>query len=173
MSAKKISALIVLVVLLSLAGYFYFVKIKQAKKLSFGVDSIKPNFKTVGELSKSLLTGGNIPVIVKPLISNYSSSKFKLNQIKLDIYSQDEKTLLGSQSMPLANPIELVPNANNTPAILYTFNPAAFANSAGRKLGISEIIGWYQGKPLGVKLKLKGFFVAEGIKLNIDEVITV
>lgn len=154
-------------------GYLYWRKYRQAQKLSFGVDSMTPNIASVADVSKIFLTGANIPVTLKPAINNFSSSTFKIQQLKLDIYSEDGKNLLGSQNLPLNQTAMVKPNSKTVLSLNYSFNPVAFFNSAGRKLGISEIVNWYTGKTIGIKFKLVGFVVAEGIKVPLDQTITI
>jgi hypothetical protein len=171
-SGKNIAVFVFLMILVAV-GYAYWRKYRQAQKLSFGVDGIKPNVSSVADVSKILLTGANIPVTLKPVINNYSPSTFKIQQLKLDIYSEDGKNLLGSQNLPLNSTALVQPNSKTVLSLNYSFNPVAFFNSAGRKLGISELVDWYTGKSIGIKLKLSGFVVAEGIKVNLDQVITI
>ena len=162
---------IVVVILVAISGAYYQLY-QRAQRLGFGVDSIKPNFKT-SDLISIIAGGGSIPTTVTALVKNFSPATFTIKQLQLDIYSEDGKQSFGSQTLPLSAKKTVDPNSNTPIELKYSINPIAFLDSEGKKLGLSDLAKWFTGQKIGVKLLLKGFVVAEGFKVDINEVITI
>jgi hypothetical protein len=167
---KSLVGIIVIVMIAISAAYFQL--FKRAQRLGFGIDSIKPNFKT-SDIISIIAGGGSIPTTVTALIKNFSPATFTIKQMQLDIFSEDGKQSFGSQTLPLSAKKTVDPNSNTPIELKYNINPIAFLDSEGKKLSIQDLAKWFTGQQIGVKLLLKGFVVAEGFKVNINEVITI
>lgn len=106
-------------------------------------------------------------------IGNFSKSTFKINQVSFEVFTQSGE-ILARQKAPLQNPITLQPNQNNIIPIAFTINRYVALSELKKIGGTSSVIANFltDGKH-NLKLNLKGFVVAENIKININQTLNV
>ncbi len=147
-------------------------KVMNLKKLEFSGVSLK--FTKFPKTVIDFLTSDFIArVILK--IQNFSNIDYKIQQSALQIYSK-KNNLITSPVKPLENGISLKANANNEIPIEYSFDYTGLitliqdnglANSVSAAFNV--IKNFLVSKTLGTEIIIKGFVVADGITLNINQ----
>ena len=166
---KRIIGLIVLIALIFLGKKSWGIiqKIRHAKRLKFAVSSVKfPKLNL-----SNLFTDIETKVVL--LLKNFSSSTFNLEQISIEVFSPSGK-LVAEQKTPLKEAFEIKPNKNNELPLTFLIsssNLKALIKEAG---GIANVgANFITTGEYGIPLHLKGFVVADGVTIDIDEQITV
>lgn len=146
---------------------FYYIRLYySAKKLSVTVDS----FKLMSKL-EDILSGFTLRFRLN--LGNYSNSTFVISQIKIDAFTQAD-VALASQKSPLAAPISILPNQNNYPEFDFDFSNSGLANlilGGGNLLQMAQ--NFFVNGKFGMQIKLKGFVVAEGFKVDINQIVNI
>lgn len=154
-------------------AYDLYKKYKNSDRLSLGDMSFKLNEKiTLVGLADGL--DGTAKVQIK----NFSPTSFTVDQVKLGLYTKGG-SLLASQKAPLASPITVPANQNSETKL--DFNIATtgvlklFAESGivPKGASLADLVAAVTALTSlkGVAVKLKGFFVSEGFKVDVDELI--
>lgn len=166
---KKIIAVIIIIalVLVGRKGYGYLTKYRHAQRIKINVDSFR-----FPELNlKSLFT--DIVTEVTLTVGNFSSSIFEIDQISVDVLDETGE-LVAEQKTPLAKAIKIKPNQNNALALTFLISSQHVRQLIKKAGGAINVGARYltSGK-YGIPLTLKGFVVAEGFTIDINEKITV
>lgn len=158
---RKTFLIILIAIILS---YFVWKMAKKglaATQLQFDVDDI--------DLSKLSAFGADSNIAL--LISNYSNEKYTIDNIYVEIYSQDGSVLVGYQKTPLHHSITIAPNAN-TSIDIPVYLKTALISQLMNQLGLDNISTFWQvfqdyfaKGHLGTFLLIKGFAVIKGIKI--------
>jgi hypothetical protein len=122
-----------------------------------------------GKLDTRASSIGNIVVDARIVLSNYSSERIVLNQAKLDVFTVDEENLIGSQSQPLGENLYIEPKANSILNLRFNVNPKNLVDTVSNNTNVTQVINYAFGAKLGKKIKLKGYVIGEGVKVNINE----
>lgn len=167
---KYIAGLMILVLIVIAGSAFTKKAIAAArvKLVGFGVEPAEEL-----KLQKILLTGIKLRIMVE--LSNYSDTALQVEQISIDAFTQ-KGNKLANQTQPLAAPVSLTPNANTTLFVNYQIdytNVLALLKDNGILKNIKDALTILKNivskKEIGTNIKLKGFIVAEGVKVNINE----
>jgi hypothetical protein len=166
---KKMVVLMIVVALILLGkkGYGYVRKFRHSKRLKVGFSGVKfPKLKL-----RSLVS--DVPVSIGLIIGNFSPSVFTISQISIDVFDE-ENNLIAKPQSPLSESIQLDPNQNNTFPLSYFISAQKIKQIITKAGGITTVgTNYLTSGSYGILLKLKGFVVAEGLKIEIDEMITV
>jgi len=152
------------------AIYYYVTKATNASKLKVTVDKIT---FPISLSSVTDLMGGSLIITVNVNIGNYSTVPYTINQISIDAFTE-KGTPVATQLSPLAVPVTISPNANNVIPIQYKIgynNIIALLQDSGilSAPSITDLItNFALTQSIGAKINLKGFVVAESIKVNVD-----
>jgi hypothetical protein len=166
---KRIVLLIILLSLIVLGqkGWDYYTKYRHAKRLKIGVDSVK--------LPKLNLTSlfSEVAAVVYLKITNFSESVFELQQIKIEVYSPNGY-LVAEQTEPLAQTIRIEPNQKNILPLSFLISPTKFKALIKEAGGVVNVGASYltEGN-YGIPLNLRGFVVAEGVTISVNEKLVV
>jgi len=154
----------------------YFKKATQASKISIG--DITPDYSAFNNLKLSNIING-VTLPIKVGIRNFSPEQFSLSQIKIDIYSK-ENSLIAEQTNPMTSPTAITPNGQTFVNLNYKITSLNFIQLLKENGIIPDsfqvadlLTSWEKIQNLvsSMKLNLKGFFEAEGLKINIDQVV--
>lgn len=160
----KIGIGIVLLILLVVGIVYMAMKASAATQLKLGGVGMAVD-KNKNNLTKVL--GGTLPFLVNVDIVNYSSVPLLLNQTSLEIYSQDEKKI-GGQTLPLTKPVQIAPITTTTITLPFEVSIANLVKTF-KDVSFEDWVNYYYtGKPIGKKIKVNGFVIAEAIKVNIN-----
>lgn len=166
---KKIILLPIIVVLIFLGkkGFAKLVKLRNSKRLKIGIDGFNlPKLNLT-----SLFT--SIPVNINLSLNNFSNSTFNIEQIGVDVFSPSGK-LIAEQSNPLREAKQLLPNQNNILPLAFLISSQNFKDLIRETGGVANAgANFLTSGNYGVPIHLKGFVVAEGITIDINEKITV
>jgi len=148
-------------------GFAKIIKFRNAKRLKIGIDSFNlPKLNLT-----SLFT--NIPVNINLSLNNFSKSTFNIEQIGVDVFSPSGK-LIAEQTNPLKEAKQILPNQNNILPLAFLISPQNFKDLIRETGGIANAgANFLTSGNYGVPIHLKGFVVAEGITIDINEKITV
>jgi hypothetical protein len=154
-------------------GWKLYTKYRHSDLLSFGNSS----FKLDEKISITSVIDG-LDGTAKIQVKNFSPSRFKIDQLQAELYTKDN-TLLAEQKEPLKEAIIIEPNANTTIHLKYQIAPTGivslFAESGiiPKGASLAELVAAVGKltKLEGIVVKLKGFYVSEGFKVDIDELI--
>ena len=171
---KQVYIYIAIGLILAGIAYFLLKKGSHARRLYVDVGDMKP----VGtDISAFLGTSFDMKVDVK--LQNYSSSAFNIEQLKIDIYT-DNDVKLASQKEPLSEVYTVEPNANNTLTIDMQASLHGIADILTKSglidntaEAVTRLVDWVTTGNLGLEVKAKGFVVAEGVKININQDVTI
>lgn len=166
---KKIIALIIIIALILVGkkGYGYLTKYRHAKKIKVSVDKFRfPDLKL-----QNLIT--DVLTEVTVIIGNFSSTTFNIEQINIDVLDETGQ-FIAEQKNPLPQAIQLLPNKNNALVLTFLISPQHIRQLIKKAGGAINVGTRYltTGK-YGIPLQLKGFVVAEGFSIDINENITV
>jgi hypothetical protein len=166
---KKIVVLMIIVALILLGkkGYGYVRKFRHSKRLKVGFSGINfPKLKLSNLIS-------DVPVSVGLNIGNFSPSVFTISQISIDVLD-NENNLIAEPQSPLSQSIQLDPNQNNTFPLSYLISTQKIKQIIKKAGGIASVgANYLTSGSYGIPLLLKGFVVAEGLKIEINQSITV
>jgi hypothetical protein len=167
---KRIIVLIIIIVVVIILGKkaaTYVTKYRHAKRLKIRVDDFD-----FPELDlKSLFSDIQAAVVLG--IGNFSSSTFNVEQINVDVFSSTGQ-LIAEQKSPLTKGINILPNKDNQLALTFLISSNSIKQlikNAGGTLNVGAR-KFTTGK-YGFPLRLKGFVVAEGFPIDINETIEV
>jgi len=166
---KRIIGLVIIiaVVVFGRKGVAYLTKYRHAKRLKIAVD----NFRFPKLNLKSLFS--DIQTAVALNIGNFSSSTFNVEQINVDVFDSTGK-VIAEQKDPLTKGIQILPNQNNQLALTFLISSNSIRQLIKNAGGTFNVGARYftSGK-YGFPLRLKGFVVAEGFTIDINETIEV
>ena len=176
MKLKHIIIILLIAAALTI-GYVYFKKVKDAG------DSLRPEYDHFrptdsGWALKALMGGFTAEIGFK--LTNFSTSKFTVNQIKIDCYTLDD-VLIASPVKPMTNKIVIEPNSQPVANLDYFISKEGVVKlleSVGMDISAWAGVGvnYLKYNKLGLKIKIKGFVQAEGIsilKIPIEEIIDI
>ena len=144
-----------------------------AKRLFVDVSSVKP----VAISSMTDLLGG-FKLNVGVLLKNFSPTGYNVEQMKINLYTTTENgTTLASQPAPLQEAKYVEANKNTTLDMEFDANINGFADLLINQVkevnswdeALSRLMNWVTTGKLGVTVRAKGFVVAEGVKIDIDQ----
>lgn len=166
---KKVIGFVIVIVLVFLGrqGYVKIIKLRHAQRLKIAVE----NF-TIPKINiSSLFT--NVPINLTLSLKNFSKSAFNLEQINVEVFSLSGE-LIAEQTNPLQESKKLLPNQSNLLPLSFLISPQNFKNLIRETGGITSVgANFLTSGKYGIPLRLKGFVVAEGFKVDINETITV
>lgn len=177
----KKSVIILLIILLvgvvaGIGGYF-FMKYKNSELLVFEISDVKPDFKitSVFDVIKEL-ADLIVPVIIGVKISNYSPMSFRINQLSIDCFSQIDNSYIAYNTEPLAQPFDILPNQNNIVYVKYNVKLQLLAKEIKGTAtlldkGFQILQSYLSSGKFGVSLKIKGFAIADNIKIKVEEIV--
>lgn len=165
---KRITFLLVFIVALFSArkGWAYYNKYNDAMRIRVGVEGI-----SFPQLNLSSIT--DTLVSLSLCIKNFSSSSYVLEQVSMNIFSEDG-LLLAEQKDPLSDEYMIRANDNNALPLSFFLNKEnayKIVKQAGGVITIGlnrSITGSY-----GIPVIVKGFIKADGITVDIDQSITI
>ncbi len=161
---KVIAVLLILVVLIfGKKGWSFIQKFRHAKRLKISVEGIRfPKLSL-----KNLI--GDIALKVRLNLANFSPSSFNLEQVSVDVFNKAGEQI-GTQQNPLREPILINSNQNNLVTTDYLISSSAIRNLIRDAGGGGAVASNYltEGK-YGIPILLKGFVVAEGVKVEVNE----
>jgi LEA14-like dessication related protein len=163
---KKTLFILVPVIILLAVGVFFWKKKEGAQKLDFGVLDTKVKWLGFTE---------GIEIALKPVIKNFGDSEFSVNQLKVDVYTENN-ILLTSQDKPISKPILIKPNQNSAFEIKYKVGIdklilLAVNSGLGKNPNILDIWNKYKNSgKFGFKIRTKGFADVDGVTVDFDEV---
>jgi len=167
MSKKAIYIITPAVLILIALGIWLYRTYKNVMRIDYGIGAVKLKYI-------SLLEGFEVSVNI--LLKNFSEMNVNINQLKVDLYTQNDIFLSG-QPEPLTEPIKLNANQNTPVNFKYTLSPSAIillAKNSGIDKNLLEIANNYLDTgTIGAKIKLKGFVTAEGLTVKINEIVEV
>ena len=148
-------------------SYSYLTKYRHAQRLKIGVDSFSFPKLNLSSIFNEIL----VNVIIG--VNNFSPSLFNLEQINVEVYSQSGD-LVAEQKSPLLSPIKVQPNRYNTlplTLLISSHNVAKLIKESGGTVSVGA--SYLTSGSYGIPLHLKGFVVAEGLSIAIDQTIQV
>ncbi|SFC33547.1 hypothetical protein SAMN05421780_104300 [Flexibacter flexilis DSM 6793] len=144
---------------------------------AFRADQLKPLISSfsVGKLGFSSIQ--SLPLKVVMAISNFSPTLYNLQQIQVEIYDKDGTKLLASQDVPLTQGVSLQPNAQTLiPELNFSVSNANVVQYlfSGDKIKAAEtMLKLAVGEKAGLTLRVKGFIRAEGLKIPLNEEVSI
>jgi len=166
---KKIIGLLVVITLIITGkqGWAAIQKIRHAKRLKFGVESVDFPKLNLSSLLSSIETN------VELLIKNFSRSTFNIEQIGIEVLSPSGK-VVAEQKQPLSETFKVAPNQNNLLPLSFLISSQNLKLLISESGGIANVGASFitTGK-YGISLLLKGFVVADGVTIDINEQLTV
>lgn len=166
---KRLLLLITLstLALASIKGYDYWRKFNHSNRLKVGVGSFSfPKLNL-----RSLL--GDITLAIDITLDNYSSSTFSLEQISIEIYDKLGR-LVAEQIAPLTTPFTIKPNKTNLLPLTLEISSHSIAKLIAQHGGTASVGASYLSSgSYGIPLKIKGFAIAEGFRIDIDQQIEI
>ena len=166
---RKLITLVIVIVLIVLGrkGYSYVKKYRHSKRIKVGVDGVSfPKLKLTNLI-------GEIATSIKLNIGNFSPSKFEVQQISIDVFD-GKGNLIASPQNPLREPISIEPSQNNIFPLTYLLSSQQLKQIIRQAGGVANVgANYLTTGNYGIPLLLKGFVVAEGLKVDINEKITV
>lgn len=150
-------------------------KVYDAQKLKVGLSGLKLKISNITDIISGLLSGFSSEITIR--LKNFSNSVFTVNQISVDIYALND-VLIANQLIPLNQPINIQPNQNTDLVLSYNITPEGIINILKQVKDTGKnykalLEDYLLTKTLGTQIKAKGFIVAEGFKVNIDELISI
>lgn len=148
-----------------------------AKRLFVGVSSIKPQS---GQNIASFLGGVKLDVSV--LLKNFSPSAFNVEQMKIDIYTTTgNEVKLAGQPAPLDENVTVNPETNTELNLTFDGSIHGFVDLLKNQVSginswsdaLSRLEQWLTTGELGATVKAKGFVVAEGVKIDINQTVNI
>lgn len=143
------------------------IKLLNARNLKFDIGAIQfPTLKLQNLID-------DIETKVEVIIKNFSNSVFDIDQISIDVFSE-KGTLIAEQKEPLYQGIRIRPKGNSIIPLTYLISSQNMRKLVKDSGGAIEVgtrrltHGEY-----GIKINLKGFVIAEGIKVDINETVMV
>jgi len=153
---------ILFLVALGRKGWQTFKKLRHSKRLRLRVKKFK-----LLRFSKEI--DSNIQIE----IGNFSASTFRIDQVSLELFTPSGE-ILARQKAPLFKSIVLKPNQNNVLPIDFAISTSVAVKELNRIGGVSSVIAnFLTDNKHGLKLSLRGFVVAENVKIDINQTINV
>lgn len=149
-------------------------KIIQAKdglKISLGKFRME---KPISSLAEVFTMFKSFNTIITVDFSNFTKNNYTINQIQLEIYSMSDQ-LVASQASPISSPIVVKPQVVSSADVVFAINGTSALQLAFKGTSLNDLFNFLSNNPkgLGKQLKAKGFIVAEGIKVKVDQIINV
>lgn len=143
------------------------IKLLNAKNLKVDIGAIQ--FPT---LSLQNLVS-DIETTVEVVIKNFSNSVFNIQQISIDVFSSSGE-LIAEQKEPIQNVVIIEQKENSSFFLDYLISSSKLRRLI-KESGGALLVGSNRlaNGEYGIKLNLKGFVIAEGIKVDINEMVTV
>jgi hypothetical protein len=174
------------VVIFSLwVGWYFYNKAKNAKNLEPGIAGfkLKVQIRNVGDLILlfSDIASLSVPAEITVSIKNFSSSEYTVSQMKVDIFTESGQLLAGVDK-PLSGSVKIIPADTTLIPIDYNLKlnalislaqKASVNGSSGQEQAYNLLMNYVSSGKIGVNIVAKGFIVAEGIQINIDETILI
>lgn len=149
-------------------------KMLQAKSgLKIGLDKFRMA-KPISSIAEVLTMIKSFNTIITVNFSNFTKNNYTVNQIQLSVYSMSDQ-LVAEQTTPLSSPILITPEKVVPTDIAFSVNGTSALQVAFKGTSLNDLFNFLSNNPkgLGKQLKVKGFVVAEGIKVNVDQIINV
>lgn len=165
---KMLAVILVLILsFTSYQGFAYFRKFKHAKRIKVALESYAfPKLKLSSLLSDILFQ-------VNLSIGNYSSSQFSLEQVSIEVFSPSG-LLIAEQKEPMSEPLILSPNKNTILPLTFWMASHRISDLIRENGGAANVgANYITSGEYGIPLRLKGFVVAEGFQIGIDQEIKV
>ena len=163
---KRIIVLAILLFVLT-KGYGFYQKYTHSKRLKIGVASFK--FQDLNLTSFFSDVTADIGVS----IDNFSKSVFSIEQFKVDVYSENGQ-LLAEQTEPLTRTLRIKGNQKNVLPLSFLISANKIKMLIKQSGGVAKLgANFLTTGDYGIPIRLKGFVVAEGISIDINENITV
>lgn len=159
--------LVFVLVVATTKSYSYLTKYRHAQRLRIGVDSFSFPKLNLSSLFSEVITN----VIIG--INNFSASTFDIQQIGIEVFSESGQ-LVAEQKSPLSSPIKIEPNMYNTFPLTFlisSHNIRKLIKESGGSVNVGA--NYLTSGNYGIPLHLKGFVVAEGLSIAIDQTIEV
>lgn len=186
MKAKRkhiiITAIIIIVIAAGFIAWKLYKKYKESQKLTIGNISLSPEkpLNNAQNLFEALQSGLNLTGYVE--IKNYSGKEFTLSQAKLDCLSSETQKTIAEQTNILSQNITIEKNKTTQIPLQYKVNIInilpLFRESGliPKEKTLWQIITNFSQYAQNINIRnlqfiLKGFIEAEGITLNINELI--
>jgi hypothetical protein len=165
---KRLTFLLVTIIALFSAkkGWAYYNKYNDAMRIKVGVEGIsfpKLNLSTITDTLVNVSLG----------VKNYSSSSYILEQVSMNIYSNDG-LLIAEQKDPLSDEYMIRANDNNILPISFLLNKEnthKMVKQAGGTIAVA--INRTTTGSYGIPVRVKGFIKADGITVDIDQSMTI
>ncbi len=166
--------IILIVAVLSFTAFKVVKKGTDAEKMKFGIDSFKINVNSKMDVLLGLVSGYNSTV--NAYVNNFSDSSFELEQLSLEIFALDGKTLIAEQTTPLKSSVILNPKGKTALSLDFHINTGGLLELL-KQIGQNDIKatleGYLKRKELGTQVIIKGFVQAEGFSLDINETMSI
>jgi len=166
---RKITLVVVLIVVLIAAkkGFDYYQKYKDSDDLKVSLDKFEFPKLNLSNIFNDIVAKATIN------INNFSDTTFNIKQLKIDVLDQDKQTI-AEQQYPITQPIAVKPNQANKFALNLLISSQNVARLIKANGGIANVGANYlvNGK-YNIPIQLVGFVRAEGIKIPINEKLTV
>lgn len=170
----KIALIAGIVIIIAIVGYWLSKKVTAAKRIEIGSVGIrlaeKPTLKSIGS---------GLKLIVDVEIQNYSKTDIELNQIFVNAKTTKGNSI-ANQATPMAESVILANSANTVVSLPYNLDYTGILTvlrDSGKIKKISDALAvlssFIQTKTFGIDIVLKGYIVAESIKVNIEETVTI
>lgn len=186
MKAKRkhiiITAIIIIVIAAGFIAWKLYKKYKESQKLTIGTISLSPEkpLNNAQNLLEALQSGLNLTGYVE--IKNYSGKEFTLSQAKLDCLSPETQKTIAEQTNILIQNITIEKNKTTQIPLQYKVNIInilpLFRESGlmPKEKTLWQVITNFSQYAQNINIRklqfiLKGFIEAEGITLNINELI--
>lgn len=161
----------ILLIIITIGAVYFYRKAQAAKQLKITGTRFKLNAQKSDMLG--YIAGTPLPITTYLTIGNFSKNSFRLEQINLDILSEDG-VLIASQSLPLANAEIIKPSENTELKLKFDVKALALVKAIAKGSNVLEILtNYFTTQTFGKKVVLKGSVRAEGLTININETIDI
>ena len=161
---KKWVIILVISLFILTSVYFAVRRARQLTAQTFDIDSLDIDKNTISVSGFE----GNLNLVV----SNFVKRGYKIDNINIELYSLDG-TLIGYQTEPLKEPIEIQGNGNTIISIPMKFKanfPVKIYEQLKDKYNsVLDVINHYKETGhFGTEIEVKGFVILKGNKVNFD-----
>jgi hypothetical protein len=166
---KRLALLLILISLIVIGqkGWKYYTKYRHAQRLKIGVEGFRLPRLNISSLISEIHAKVNIG------ITNFSSSVFSIEQIKVDVYSPSVG-LIAEQIEPLKQVHRVRANQKTNLPLSFLISPTNFKKLIKASGGVVNVGASYlTDGNYGIPIELRGFVVAEGVSIEINEKLTV
>lgn len=168
---KKTVIIIAIVVFVIGTIIFATKRILQLTAQTFDLDSFDIPLNSVGDYATFALSGANGDLNL--VISNFAKKGYTIDNLNVEIYSLDGKTLLAYQANALSEPIEIEGNKNNIISLPFRFKGALvttlFNQVKDKYDNVIEVVQNYLNKnKFGTEVLVRGFVMKKGVKIPFE-----